>query len=750
MAKKQLESNASLSTGGVTTNYSGSFSGDFTGDLYGNATTATSLQNPFTITVLGDARGSFATAGQSTSLRLTVSKSANADHANYADTAGEVVNAQYAATAGEASHAISADTSNTATLAKTANQADKAIEAGHASRADLATSAETADVAHHAEEADLAKEAEHAKTADFAKQLADDGVPIRAAKFAENANKATFALSDCLGRQFVQYYALKSELEKFKDMITIHEGKHIFLTREEKITQATVRGRAIGSGVVNGNTLELFIESIAGCGCAGHREEDCCNGGCGSIYCDIVFDDFPNIPEADTTKAYVDLDQKLHLWDQNNRTWVTLTATIDEETQRIIDGLLEEIKNLTDAFDKKLSNVVTIDGNQLIEGKKTYSKLIESPIADINIDPARTVATIHNVRDVRDQLRAETHMGFHKLKDIIDEIISRVDGIEVGDIQIGYKDYTIPANQPEMVPRTIYINWLDKDKVYIPIDPETNLPFDDTRECVYIRSLVKSTTNVVTWTDKRTSIDPNLWVPWDIQENGKRNIVLDQGSQLKSYNSVGEKKNLIFLSQNDTVQTGTIETGYNIRAKDGRVTINGQQYLITDTDLQGYMPITGGTFTGSISVPELHTSTEDDRVFSSAVVHALIDEKIAEFNNNLNIHKYMPKAGGDFTGKITVPDSIDVTMCGDKDVLNAKDVKSLIQNNVENSKHLKLELLDLTPVCPDELDENILYAVPVELFNNDSEIKSIRVEPDDSNKNPEAGEGVIYGAHDVL
>ena len=64
-------------------------------------------------------------------------------------------------------------------------------------------------------------------------------------------------------------------------------------------------------------------------------------------------------------------------------------------------------------------------------------------------------------------------------------------------------------------------------------------------------------------------------------------------------------------------------------------------------------------------------------------------------------------------------------------------------------KWLRLVLLDYLPADCADLEEDILYAVPIPDHDLiDTEIFSIRVEPDDSNSTPEEGEGVAYGIRD--
>lgn len=720
------------------------YSGTFVGNLKGNADTASLLENSFTITITGDGTGKVSTRGESAQLSLKVNKAATADQAKYAESAGTVASAATAQTAAFATTAGTANEAGHATAAENANYATASETANHANTADKAVYAERAAVADKvtlADEATTAKEAEHAVVADRLSNTTDYAVPH--AKFADKASLAVMAQYDCMGRSFTNYYALKSELEPYENMVTYPEGKHLFLTREEKITQAVVRGKAWGSGVVHGNTLELQIQCLAG-------------GGNGySLYDDILFrPEFPEVTDRDTTKAYINSDGYMAFWDNDNQTWLTVKGELSQETVDNIDGVIENIQSMSDYIEKVLKNAVTIDGAQTIEGPKTFIQHIISPIPDLWTDPGRYVATVHNVRDVRDGAKAALAETASKLTDMIYELTDRVDQQEFGDVLFADKDYTLEVNQGYMAEHTTYIMYLDENKQYIQLDPDTWMPVDPDAKIVWMRRIAKDHhTGKVYYYDIRMSVDPEQFVPWTISDSGKKNIVLDQTCQLKSKNSVGELKNLINLSKNDTVQIGTQETACNIQTSTGHITVNGKDILATNVDLDKYMPKTGGEFTGSISVPDLALSTDDSQVLNSHCVRELIISAIKKYDNAINLTKYMLRAGGDFTGVVRVPDSIDLDAAQPTELVNLGDIKKLLEKNNEQTGFLKLVNLDAYPVC-DEMEENVLYAVPLATdrpdFAEDGEIYSIRVEPDDSNSEPDEGEGVVYVSPDIL
>lgn len=720
--------------------YSGTFTGSFIGDLQGNATTATTLANAFVVTFTGDGSGHFQTNGNSTQCALTINKAATADRAAYAESAGNV---QYAETAklstfaqesSTATNAAYATASDTATYAESAGTANKA---NTSARSEYAAVAEYANKAKVAEEVYKATEADHALTAD---SLTDPSTPVLTAKHAEKADIAQIAWFDCLGNPIHHYYATKGELEPYKGMVTIAEGEHLYLTREEKITQAVVRGKAIGSGVVTGNTLEIQIQKLAG-GCGGF-----------SVYDDILYrPELPPVQDRDTTSIYVEnTTGKMSVWDNDNQTWINITSDLTQEAKDLLNDLSTKVEEGLKEIQGLYGDVVTINGAQTIIGHKNFQTPICLPIADLNDNTTqgRWGATIHNIRDVQSKVNAQLSEAYAIFMKYITTINERLDKQQFGDFLYADKDYTQEVNQGYMEYNTTYVMWLDEDKVYIQLDPDTWQPVDPSREVVWYRFITKSRSGFVTWYDLRVQTDPKAFVPWTNTEDGKRNIVLDQGSLLKSYDSFGNTKALIGLSQNNTVQTGTQETGYNIRALNGKVTINGQDVIAVAKDFDNYMPKSGGDFTGSITVPDLNINTYDGQVLNSKTTADLIDSKLRAYDNNLNLQKYMPKAGGDFTGVVTVPDSIDLTQAEDDVLINLGDIKKLLDSTVGTSGFLKLVLLGTAPQC--ELDEDVLYSIPLDTFDGDSDISSIRVEPDDQNADPLTGEGVIYKSKDLL
>ena len=631
---------------------SGSFTGDFTGPLYGNADTASSLQNPFTVSVIGDATGAFTTAGASTQLHLDVNYADNSDHANIADTAKNTLSAQTATSATHSTNAQFATEAGSATTAKTsdhATTADSASEAGRASLADYATRAGASDESDHAAQADWAAASDHAIKADVAVALENDDNPVAYARYADEANIATLAKYDCLGRAINVYYALKSDL---KDWLTVDQANEMFVPRREQVLQATVKGKAFGHGFLNGNTLEIQIESLA------LSQDNTSN-----IYGDIIYTGVFDPELADTTKMYMDENNRVYLWDSGIHDfgapglgqWREVKASLDDATS---DRLDEALTNLEKA--------VLIEGDQTIKGHKVFENRVLAEIPTIQDDP-RTVATVHNLKDMYNQYLSDLKDLKYEFHGELDKIEDALTAVQAGEIRFAYKDYTVVQNQYEMMAGVTYIGLVDKEHNYIQLDPETNTPVDKDAEPAFRRLFMKSSSGTVTWYD-----------------------------------------------------------------------------LPVVPDMNEYAKLSGADFTGRITVPYMDLEVHDKRVFNSADVHHLIENKVLEVGAALR--DYMPLAGGDFTGVVTYPTTVDLdTSIARNELLNAADIQKLIERDAP----VHIQFCDSAPDIGD-MEDGVLYSVSDSTFMPDSEIQTMRVEPDDSTAIPIEGEGVIYVSADIL
>lgn len=117
---------------------------------------------------------------------------------------------------------------------------------------------------------------------------------------------------------------------------------------------------------------------------------------------------------------------------------------------------------------------------------------------------------------------------------------------------------------------------------------------------------------------------------------------------------------------------------YYLKSDNGKVTWT--DYSI-QAEFKQYAQLDGAEFTGNISVPDIPTSTKDNKVFNSKQTHALITEKLQD----ANLAQYAKLAGADFTGTVTVPLLTSKSTATDNQVLAKKDIEKLINEEIEKA-----------------------------------------------------------------
>lgn len=473
---------STASTEYVDTESSQVYEGTFIGDLQGNAQTATALKENMTITFAGDVEGTLITNGANSQARLQVNQAQHANSSDHASTADSVAHADTAGTATYSTRAGTADTASRATLSDQSKSSDYASQAGVSKRAELADNATNATNAKYADSAKYADNATNATTAQFAKEL-DPTFIIDSAKYAEKANLAVRAQYDCRGYSIKDMYALKSEIINKDEAFTLEDAQELFIGKNEKLLQATVTGKAHGRGIVSNQTLNILIDSIT--------SED------NSFYDVLKFITTDTVPDdSDTTKVYVTNQGNLHVYDIDKQGWVTITAQLDSNLQQNIDLALE-----------RLQNVVTVDGDQTIKGNKKFENILETEIPSLEEDSDRTVAVLHNLRDLKDELVKDLGGNNDQIIERINTLESLINAQAKGDLLFAYVDYSIVSNQVNMVVGTRYLTLLTEQKEYIAIDPLTNEPVNPEQVAFWYRYYMKNSEDRVVYQDYRINVD---------------------------------------------------------------------------------------------------------------------------------------------------------------------------------------------------------------------------------------------------
>lgn len=468
------------------------YSGSFIGDLTGNADTATKLKEAFHLHIIGDAKGTFTTSGDSATADVKVLRADRADtakHAEMADNVNHALTADSAAQASTALHALESDTATKATNADFAAQAGKATVAGSA------VTASTADEATHALDADHALESEHAKKADVATtalKLAntpDNPVPEAThAVQTDEALHATRADYDCLGRLIHSTYLTKEEGVSKDEAFDQNVADSLYARKDQIILQATVSGKAHGFGTVTNQTLNLLITDLVA------------DGDSSSLYEDIIFLDKAELPDnPNTTKAYLTKDKVLYLYDVNKNAWYDVRSKLTKENQDTLNQALEKIKNYVD-----------LTSDQDIHGGKAFWDPVFAPIPSFEDAPDHAVVVLHNLRDIYAKLKCMINTGDSAIKELLDKLEERIDALEkvvygisnLGDIYFAYKDLTITENTRDMIEGAVYVGYLEEDGTFIPLNPNDFTQVNPDQVPFYERHFIKDSNGIVTWKDK--------------------------------------------------------------------------------------------------------------------------------------------------------------------------------------------------------------------------------------------------------
>lgn len=601
------------------------YEGVFIGELQGNADTATSLAQSFTVTAGGDATGSFTTAGTNTTFNLNIHHATEAETAKHADVAASAATAStatYASSADTAASAARATTADTATLADHATTADNA---NTAAQADYATNAGTAEHAVNADSALLADKAKSADIAEVARSVENPDAPVQEAKHAEKADLAVMAQYDCEGFSFKDRYAKKDEVVLKRDAFTKQEADALYANYGELLQTATVTGQAFGRGYRDGTNLVIQIDSLL-------------TGEAASFYNALEFLGSDKLPDQpDNAKIYITNDGQLWLYNHSTLTWSAVKSTIS-------DNIRQEI---TEALNK-LNNVVDLTSDQTIEGKKTFVSIPQIPISSLRDDPDRNAASLHNIRDVQKTFSMSLSELSTEIRTKLDQVNARLDAQQTGDLLFAYKDYSQPANQTDMIVGTTYIALLEEDKTFIQLDPHTNEPVDKEQVPYYWRYFRKDSKGHVTW----------------------------------------------------------------------------QDYKINSATFTEYARLDGADFTGNVTVqnkadPLLLNGLD---VLNVHDIRIILDDTVNKALENADLDRYMEVAGGTFTGNVYVPDYADPVNAPENIVLNKQGVISLIQDN-----SFTIHRLESAPVEETGLSAQILYAAPSKNANFGGEVSEINL-----------------------
>lgn len=407
----------------------------------------------------------------------------------------------------------------------------------------------------------------------------------------------------------------------------------------------------------------------------------------------------------------------------------------DVQAERLYDQMTEIINAVLDDMKEQADEILRQKLEELQQKADEVIAQIDAKLEEIKTDLSEFEQRVSAVEEANKQIQQE----LEKIKEDLQKLIDLGYTGGAGDIQWGYKDYSLPENQEEMDVGVTYIVFHDENGNYIQMNPDTGtLPKKPTT----MRFYIKSQSGHVSYVEHQTSIDLSGYLR---REELKQATIDTQG--IAELATVAETE-----EGTDGTRVVTPFTLFralpkllikNFEQNPSGLTNNIVQQIIktiaSDTHLQ----------------EDLADSIKDDILGELEVGVGQPGEDIS-FNGNItfkgdNVFEGNSEFQGDanFSGSVTVPDQVppdDPTQWPGDTVINKDDVIKLI----ENSKKTSIEVLSSYPTSVDNLEEDVLYSCPLEDSGNEITIITLRENEQASNATVQEGEQAFFAAGDLL
>lgn len=407
----------------------------------------------------------------------------------------------------------------------------------------------------------------------------------------------------------------------------------------------------------------------------------------------------------------------------------------DVQAERLYDQMTEIINAVLDDMKEQADEILRQKLEELQQKADEVIAQIDAKLEEIKTDLSEFEQRVSAVEEANKQIQQE----LEKIKEDLQKLIDLGYTGGAGDIQWGYKDYSLPENQDEMDVGVTYIVFHDENGNYIQMNPDTGtLPKKPTT----MRFYIKSQSGNVSYVEHQTSIDLSGYLR---REELKQATIDTQG--------IAE---LATVAETEEGTDGTrIVTPFtlfralpkllikNFEQNPSGLTNNIVQQIIktiaSDTHLQEDLADSIkddilGELEGGIGQPGEDISFEGNITFKGDNVF----EGNSEFQGDVN-----------FSGSVTVPDQVppnDPTQWPGDTVINKDDVIKLI----ENSKKTSIEVLSSYPTSVDNLEEDVLYSCPLEDSGNEITIITLRENEQASSATVQEGEQAFFAAGDLL
>lgn len=407
----------------------------------------------------------------------------------------------------------------------------------------------------------------------------------------------------------------------------------------------------------------------------------------------------------------------------------------DVQAERLYDQMTEIINAVLDDMKEQADEILKQKLEELQQKADEVIAQIDAKLEEIKTDLSEFEQRVSAVEEANKQIQQE----LEKIKEDLQKLIDLGYTGGAGDIQWGYKDYSLPENQEEMDVGVTYIVFHDENGNYIQMNPDTGtLPKKPTT----MRFYIKSQSGNVSYVEHQTSIDLSGYLR---REELKQATIDTQG--IAELATVAETE-----EGTDGTRVVTPFTLFralpkllikNFEQNPSGLTNNIVQQIIktiaSDTHLQEDLADSIkddilGELEGGIGQPGEDISFEGNITFKGDNVF----EGNSEFQGDVN-----------FSGSVTVPDQVppdDPTQWPGDTVINKDDVIKLI----ESSKKTSIEVLSSYPTSIDSLEEDILYSCPLEDSGNEITIITLRENEQASSATVQEGEQAFFAAGDLL
>lgn len=395
----------------------------------------------------------------------------------------------------------------------------------------------------------------------------------------------------------------------------------------------------------------------------------------------------------------------------------------DVQAERLYAQMTEIINAVLDDMKEQADEILRQKLEELQQKADEVIAQIDAKLEEINTDLSEFEQRVSAVEEANKLIQQE----LEKIKEDLQKLIDLGYTGGVGDIQWGYKDYSLPENQADMDVGVTYIVFHDENGNYIQRNPDTGaLPKKPTT----MRFYIKSQSGNVSYVEHQTSIDLSGYLR---REELKQATIDTQG--------IAE---LATVAETEAGTDGTrVVTPFTLfRALPKLLIKNFEQNPsgLTNNIVQQIIK----TIASDVHLQEDLADSIKDEILDG------LEGGIGQPGEDISFEGDITFKGDvTFSGSVTVPDQVppdDPSQWPGDTVINKDDIIKLI----ENSKKTSIEVLPSYPTSVDNLEEDVLYSCPLEDSGNEITIITLRENEQASTAVVQEGEQAFFAAGDLL